>query len=240
MESKRTVLIVEDEQEIADLVKFHLQHEGIEVTMTRSGRKALDLARQSKPDLVILDLMLPDLDGIEVCRRLREHDDTKEIPIVILTARGTEADIVAGIEMGADDYVTKPFSPRVLMARIQNAMRKRVNQGGESQQEGVLIRCNGKLIIDRERHVVSCHGKVVALTITEFEMLFMLAKRPGFVRTRDQIIATVHGPLTVLSQRTIDVHITAIRRKIEDFGEAIETVRGVGYRFTDGALVESD
>lgn len=240
MESNRTVLIVEDEQEIADLVKFHLQREGIEVTMTRSGRKALDLVRQSKPDLVILDLMLPDLDGLEVCRRLREHDDTKEIPIVILTSRGTEADIVAGIEMGADDYVTKPFSPRVLMARIQNAMRKRVNPGGESQQEGVLIRCNGKLIIDRERHVVTCHGTAVALTITEFEMLFMLAKRPGFVRTRDQIIAAVHGPLTVLSQRTIDVHITAIRRKIEDFCEAIETVRGVGYRFTDDALVESD
>ena len=151
----------------------------------------------------------------------------------MLTARGSEADIVAGIEMGADDYVTKPFSPRVLMARLQNAMRKRNVQGVE-QQDNVLIRCAGKLIIDRERHVVMCDGKTLSLTITEFEMLFMLAKRPGFVRTRDQIISSVHGPLTVLSQRTIDVHITAIRRKMEEFGESIETVRGVGYRFTEG------
>ncbi len=233
MTTNRTALVVEDEPEIADLVKFHLQREGVDVTTTRSGRRALELARQSIPDLMVLDLMLPDLDGLEVCRRLKEHDETKEIPVVMLTARGSEADIVAGIEMGADDYVTKPFSPRVLMARLQNAMRKRNVQGVE-QQDNVLIRCAGKLIIDRERHVVMCDGKTLSLTITEFEMLFMLAKRPGFVRTRDQIISSVHGPLTVLSQRTIDVHITAIRRKMEEFGESIETVRGVGYRFTEG------
>jgi two-component system phosphate regulon response regulator PhoB len=177
--------------------------------------------------------MLPDLDGLEVCRRLKENDETKKIPVVMLTARGSEADIVAGIEMGADDYVTKPFSPRVLMARLQNAMRKHGIPGVE-QHDGVLVRCGGKLTIDKERHVVICNGETISLTITEFEMLFMLAKRPGFVRTRDQIISTVHGPLTVLSQRTIDVHITAIRRKMQDLGDSIETVRGVGYRFSDG------
>ena len=231
--TNRTALVVEDEPEIADLVKFHLEREGVDVTITRSGRRALELARKSIPDLLVLDLMLPDLDGLEVCRRLKENDETKKIPVVMLTARGSEADIVAGIEMGADDYVTKPFSPRVLMARLQNAMRKHGIPGVE-QHDGVLVRCGGKLTIDKERHVVSCNGETISLTITEFQMLFMLAKRPGFVRTRDQIISTVHGPLTVLSQRTIDVHITAIRRKMQDLGDSIETVRGVGYRFSDG------
>jgi two-component system phosphate regulon response regulator PhoB len=231
--TNRTALVVEDEPEIADLVKFHLEREGVDVTITRSGRRALELARKSIPDLLVLDLMLPDLDGLEVCRRLKENDETKKIPVVMLTARGSEADIVAGIEMGADDYVTKPFSPRVLMARLQNAMRKHGIPGVE-QHDGVLVRCGGKLTIDKERHVVICNGETISLTITEFEMLFMLAKRPGFVRTRDKIISTVHGPLTVLSQRTIDVHITAIRRKMQDLGDSIETVRGVGYRFSDG------
>ncbi len=233
MTAQRTALVVEDEPEIADLVKFHLQREGVEVTTTRSGRRALEIARELSPDLLVLDLMLPDLDGLEVCRRLKEHDETREIPVVMLTARGSEADIVAGIEMGADDYVTKPFSPRVLMARLQNAMRKRVVSTVD-HQDGVLLRFGGKLTIDKERHVLTCNGKPVELTITEFDMLYMLAKRPGFVRTRDQIISSVHGPLTVLSQRTIDVHITAIRRKLGEFSDAIETVRGVGYRFSDG------
>lgn len=231
--TNRTALVVEDEPEIADLVKFHLEREGVDVTITRSGRRALELARKSIPDLLVLDLMLPDLDGLEVCRRLKRKRRDEKIPVVMLTARGSEADIVAGIEMGADDYVTKPFSPRVLMARLQNAMRKHGIPGVE-QHDGVLVRCGGKLTIDKERHVVICNGETISLTITEFEMLFMLAKRPGFVRTRDQIISTVHGPLTVLSQRTIDVHITAIRRKMQDLGDSIETVRGVGYRFSDG------
>ncbi len=231
--TNRTALVVEDEPEIADLVKFHLEREGVDVTITRSGRRALELARKSIPDLLVLDLMLPDLDGLEVCRRLKENDERKKIPVVMLNARGSEAVIVAGIEMGADDYVTKPFSPRVLMARLQNAMRKHGIPGVE-QHDGVLVRCGGKLTIDKERHVVICNGETISLTLTEFEMLFMLAKRPGFVRTRDQIISTVHGPLTVLSQRTIDVHITAIRRKMQDLGDSIETVRGVGYRFSDG------
>ncbi|NDG64057.1 MAG: response regulator, partial [Planctomycetes bacterium] len=134
--TNRTALVVEDEPEIADLVKFHLEREGVDVTITRSGRRALELARKSIPDLLVLDLMLPDLDGLEVCRRLKENDETKKIPVVMLTARGSEADIVTGIEMGADDYVTKPFSPRVLMARLQNAMRKHGIPGVE-QHDGV-------------------------------------------------------------------------------------------------------
>jgi two-component system phosphate regulon response regulator PhoB len=198
------------------------------------------LARQSPPKLLVLDLMLPDLDGLEVCKRMKEHEETRAVPIVMLSARGSENDIVNGIELGADDYVTKPFSPRVLMARIHNALRRTTSPIQEQAIESTIIRCGGKLIIDKERHQVSVNGKQVSLTITEFEMLNMLARKPGYVRTRDQIIAAIHGPLTVLSQRTIDVHITAIRRKIGDVGEAIETVRGVGYRFADGEAVTAE
>jgi two-component system phosphate regulon response regulator PhoB len=240
MSAKITALIVEDEQEIAELVRFHLNREGFDCSVTRSGRRALELARQSPPKLLVLDLMLPDLDGLEVCKRMKEHEETRAVPIVMLSARGSENDIVNGIELGADDYVTKPFSPRVLMARIHNALRRNTSPIQEQATESTIIRCGGKLIIDKERHQVSVNGKQVSLTITEFEMLNMLARKPGYVRTRDQIIAAIHGPLTVLSQRTIDVHITAIRRKIGDVGEAIETVRGVGYRFADGEAVTAE
>ncbi len=234
MATTRTALIVEDEPEIADLVKLHLSREGVDSVVARSGRKALEMARKSPPDLMVLDLMLPDLDGLEVCRRIRSDDATKSIPIVMLTAKGSETDIVIGIESGADDYVTKPFSPKVLMARLQNAMRRRLDSQTEGS-DGPILRLGGRLKIDHERHEVTVDNEEVNLTITEFEMLSMLAKRPGFVRTRDQIIASVHGPLTVLSQRTIDVHITAIRKKLGEVGTAIETVRGVGYRFGDAS-----
>ena len=234
MTTTRTALIVEDEQEIADLVKWHLGREGVDSVIARSGRKALELARKNPPDLVVLDLMLPDLDGLEVCRRMRSNNATKSVPIVMLTAKGSESDIVTGIETGADDYVTKPFSPKVLMARLQNAMRRRLDSQSEGS-DGPISRLGGRLKIDHGKHEVSVDGEVVNLTITEYEMLSMLAQRPGFVRTRDQIIAGVHGPLTVLSQRTIDVHITAIRKKLGELGTTIETVRGVGYRFCDAS-----
>lgn len=234
MTPTRTALIVEDEAEIAELVKFHLAREGVDAVIAKNGKKALELAKKSPPDLMVLDLMLPDLGGLEVCRRVRSDDALKSIPIVMLTAKGSESDIVTGIEMGADDYVTKPFSPKVLMARLQNAMRRRLESRSEPAT-GPVVRLGGLLTIDHERHEVTSDGEAVNLTITEFEMLAMLAKRPGFVRTRDQIIAGVHGPLTVLSQRTIDVHITAIRKKLGAAGIAIETVRGVGYRFSDAS-----
>jgi len=240
MTSKKTALIVEDEQEIAELVRFHLQRDGFECAVTRSGRRALELARQATPHLMILDLMLPDLDGLEVCKRMKESEQTRGVLIVMLSARGSESDIVTGIELGADDYVTKPFSPRVLMARIHNVLRRVSTPIRDELAESAIVRCGGNLIIDKERHQVSVNGKQVPLTTTEFAMLAMLARKPGFVRTRDQIIATVHGPKTVLSQRTIDVHITAIRRKIGEFGEAIETVRGIGYRFADGETVDAE
>jgi len=224
-----SALIIEDEHEIADLVKFHLERDGMQVSVARNGRKAIEMVQGTGYDLIVLDLMLPDLDGLEICRRLKGQDRTKAIPVVMLTARGGESDIVAGLEMGAVDYVTKPFSPRVLMARLRNALRK---TGATEPTERIGL-VNGRLLIDRERHVVTVDGQTVELTVTEFGILHFLALRPGFVRTRDQIISAVHGRNTVLSSRTVDVHVTAVRRKIGVLGECVQTVRGVGYRFRD-------
>ncbi len=234
------VLIVEDEVEIAELVQFHVEREGLRASLVHSGRLALDMIRRQKPDLVILDLMLPDLDGLEICRRLKQSDDTRRIPILMMSAKGEESDIVTGIELGADDYVTKPFSPKVLMARLRNILRRREMEDSNAQEGDRIVLVDGRLVIDSERHVVSVDADVVDLTLTEFGILQYLAGRPGFVRTRDQIIAAVHGKSTVLSSRTVDVHITALRRKLGSLAECIETVRGVGYRFGEGKIALAD
>lgn len=235
------MLVVEDELEIAELLRFHLQREGFDVRMTQSGRTALTQVETNPPDLVLLDLMLPDLDGLEVCRRLKRRSETRQIPILIVSAKGEESDIVAGIELGADDYITKPFSPRVLIARVKNILRRYAVEFGEAgESEHAMTAADGALVIDPDRHVVSVHGKPVELTVTEFGILECLAKHPGFVRTRDQIISSVHGNDTVLSSRTVDVHVTALRRKMGELGAMIQTVRGVGYRLTDLALVPDE
>ncbi|HMN96251.1 MAG TPA: response regulator transcription factor [Phycisphaerales bacterium] len=233
------VLIVEDEPEIAELIAFHVRREGFAARHVASGRAALDRIRDDIPDLVILDLMLPDLDGLEVCRRLKQRAETRHVPIVMVTAKGEESDIVAGIELGAEDYVTKPFSPKVLMARIKNVLRRRDEPGGGgADAEGKLQLSGGALVIDPARHVVRVNGEHIELTLTEFGLLLFLAQRPGFVRTRDQIISAVHGKSTVLSSRTVDVHITALRRKLGELAGMIETVRGVGYRLAEHATIE--
>jgi two-component system phosphate regulon response regulator PhoB len=235
---KYSVLIVEDEKEIAELVELHLKRAGIDTTIMRSGRTALESIKKSVPDAVVLDLMLPDVDGLEVCRRIRQTHDQRAMPIIMVTAKGDESDIVAGIELGADDYITKPFSPRVLVARVQSALR-RTGQAAPIESDRMSM-LDGQLVIDSGRHVVLLENKPVDLTLTEYGILQFLAKRPGFVRTRDQIIAAVHGRDIVLSSRTVDVHITALRRKLGDIGDLIETVRGVGYRFSESreALAE--
>jgi len=179
--------------------------------------------------------MLPDLDGLEVCRKLKQGEDTRNIPIVMVTAKGEEADVVAGIELGADDYVTKPFSPRVLMARLRNVLRRAGIADEPMPTTDRLVLLDAKLVIDLDRHEVSCEGRKIDLTLTEFGILHYLASRPGFVRTRDQIISSVHGKNTVLSSRTVDVHITALRRKLGALADCVETVRGVGYRFSEGS-----
>ena len=232
--AKAQLLIVEDEPEIAELIAFHAERAGMGARKVHSGRIALDMVKREKPDLIVLDLMLPDLDGLEVCRKLKQSEATRSIPIVMVTAKGEEADVVAGIELGADDYVTKPFSPRVLMARLRNVLRRAgiANEPPPSTDRMTLLA--GRLVIDLDRHEVSAEGRKIDLTLTEFGILHYLASRPGFVRTRDQIIGSVHGKHTVLSSRTVDVHITALRRKLGALADCVETVRGVGYRFSEG------
>ncbi|MHC4992218.1 MAG: winged helix-turn-helix domain-containing protein, partial [Planctomycetota bacterium] len=174
--------------------------------------------------------------GLEICRRLKWDRDTRSVPILIVSAKGEEADIVAGLELGADDYVTKPFSPKVLMARMKTILRRaqaEAAEGAESTQ--VLKLAGGALEIDLDRYRVTASGAAVELTPTEFGILRCLASRPGFVRTRDQIISTIHGDSAVLTKRTVDVHVTAIRRKLGELGELVQTVRGVGYRLQESA-----
>jgi two-component system, OmpR family, alkaline phosphatase synthesis response regulator PhoP len=244
--SKTSILIVEDELEIAELVRFHAEREGFDGRIVQSGRVALTTIESNPPDLVLLDLMLPDVDGLEVCRRLKWQPQTRNIPILIVSAKGDEADIVAGIELGADDYVTKPFSPKVLMARIKNVLRRYGSEQNASSLadsaslSNSLTLADGALVIDPDRHTVSVNGRPIDLTVTEFGIMQYLATRPGFVRTRDQIISAVHGDSAVLSSRTVDVHVTALRRKLGDLGAMIETVRGVGYRLSDLARVPDE
>jgi DNA-binding response OmpR family regulator len=234
------VLIVEDEVEIAELMQFHCERDGLRASLVHNGRLALDVIKRQKPDLVILDLMLPDLDGLEICRRMKRAEELRRIPILMVSAKGEESDIVSGIELGADDYITKPFSPKVLLARIRNILRRRETEQEKPDEGERIVLSDGRLVIDAERHVVSVDSSLVDLTLTEFGILQYLATRPGFVRTRDQIIAAVHGKSTVLSSRTVDVHITALRRKLGPLGDCIETVRGVGYRFGEGKSALAD
>jgi two-component system alkaline phosphatase synthesis response regulator PhoP len=235
-----SIIIVEDEPDIADLIRFHVEREGFQARIIHSGRIALEEIRKYRPHLVVLDLMLPDLDGREVCRRLKWDERTRATPIIIVSAKGDEPDIVAGLELGADDYVTKPFSPKVLMARVRNILRR--HQSGAANDEAdrkSLSMAGGAVVIDLDRHVVTVNGDAIDLTRTEFGILHCLASRPGFVRTRDQIITTVHGDDAVLTSRTVDVHVTAIRRKLGELGSMIKTVRGVGYRFDETAVEAS-
>ena len=234
--AKAQVLIVEDEPEIAELIEFHAERAGMRARKVHSGRIAIDVIKREKPDLIVLDLMLPDLDGLEVCRKLKQGEDTRSIPIVMVSAKGEESDVVAGIELGADDYVTKPFSPRVLMARLRNVLRRAGVANDPPPTTDRMILLEGKLVVDLDRHEVAVAGKKIELTLTEFGILHYLASRPGFVRTRDQIIGSVHGKNTVLSSRTVDVHITALRRKLGALADCVETVRGVGYRFSEGVV----
>lgn len=236
--SRPSVLIVEDEHEIAELIQFNLQRAGFDATTVNRGKAAIEAIRKTPPDIVLLDLMLPDLDGLEICKRIRASDGERRIGIVMVTAKGDEADVVAGIELGADDYISKPFSPRVLVARVKAVLRR----AGEAKQptNRRLEVAGGRITIDPERHIVVANGRPVDLTLTEFGMLHFLLQRPGFVRTRDQIISAVHGRNVVLSSRTVDVHMTALRRKLGEAGDLIETVRGVGYRFAEGETAPAE
>jgi two-component system phosphate regulon response regulator PhoB len=224
------ILIVEDEEDVLELVRFNLEKAGYRVETAMTGREALDTARAVSPDLILLDLMLPEIDGLTVCKTLKKDAKTDIVPVIMLTAKGTEADIVAGLEMGADDYITKPFSPRVLMARVKAVLRRK--QADSTERSTVRIY---DLEIDSGRHRVMLKGKPLTLTSTEFSLLKFLAARPGWVFTRYQIVDAVHGTDYPVTDRSVDVQIVGLRKKLGAAGKYIETVRGVGYRFMETA-----
>jgi two-component system, OmpR family, alkaline phosphatase synthesis response regulator PhoP len=227
--SKEKVLVIDDEEDILELVKYNLAKEGYRVTGVLSGEEALTKAKQEMPDVVLLDLMLPGVDGLEVCRRLKSNPLTAQIPIVMVTAKGEDADIVTGLELGADDYIIKPFSPRVLLARIRAVLRRKRL---EETEEGSILQVHD-LTINPSRHEVLVAGKPMVLTATEFRILHFLARRPGWVFTRDQIITAVKGDDYPVTERSVDVQVVGLRKKLGDIGNLIETVRGVGYRMKE-------
>jgi two-component system, OmpR family, alkaline phosphatase synthesis response regulator PhoP len=226
---KEKILVVDDEEDILELVRYNLDREGYQVVCAISGEAALKAAVSEPVDLIILDLMLPGIDGLEVARRLKQSTATQEIPIVMLTAKGEEADVVAGLELGADDYVTKPFSPRILIARMKAVIRRRSGIV-ELENEVLTIR---ELSIHTGRRHVTASGKALDLTYTEFQVLYFLARRPGWVFTRSQIVDAVRGDDYPVTDRSVDVQIVGLRKKLGALGQYIETVRGVGYRFIE-------
>jgi two-component system alkaline phosphatase synthesis response regulator PhoP len=226
---RENVLVVDDEADILQLVQYNLAKDGYRVACADSGEAALKTARTQLPDLIILDLMLPGLDGLEVCKRLRADSKTQHIPIIMLTAKGEEADIVTGLELGADDYITKPFSPRVLAARVKTVLRRKTAQVEDNK---AVVKIHD-LLIHPGRHEVLVRGQRVDLTNTEFRILHLLARRPGWVFTRYQIINGVQGEDVAVTDRSVDVHVVSLRRKLAECGDYIETIRGVGYRFRE-------
>lgn len=226
---RQKLLIVDDEEDILELLGFNLKKEGYPLVFATTGEEALRLAETEAPALILLDLMLPQMDGLEVTKRLRSNEKTRHIPIVMLTAKGEEADIVAGLEIGADDYISKPFSNKVLLARIRTVLRRKPL---EENDGGVLtVR---ELQVHPGRREVLVKGLPVDLTFSEFGILHFLAGRPGWVFTRSQIVDAVRGTDYFVTDRAVDVLIVGLRKKLGSASKYIETVRGVGYRFKDG------
>jgi len=231
--SQKNILVVEDEEDIQQLVLYNLTRAGYSVKCVDSGEEALQQMGASRPDVILLDLMLPGMNGLEVCRAIKRINSTKEIPVIMLTAKGEESDIVVGLEMGADDYITKPFSPKILVARINAILRRKIQILYEKslQEEPQIV--VDSLVIDPEKYSVHIDGEPVDLTLTEFNILKLMAKRPGWVFTRQQIIDATKGhEYYAVTLRAIDVHIFGLRKKLGELGTKIEAVRGIGYRFT--------
>lgn len=220
------ILVVDDEADIRELVSFNLKKAGYDILTAANGEDALRIARDEKPELIVLDLMLPGIDGLDVCRILKHDARTESIRILMLTAKGEETDIVRGLEIGADDYVTKPFSPSVLVARVKAALRRAVGSGSS----GGIIE-GDELYIHQGRREVRVSGKQVDLTNTEFQILFFLASNPNWVFTRSQIIEAIRGDNYPVTERSVDFQIVGLRKKLGSVGNRVQTVRGVGYRF---------
>jgi DNA-binding response OmpR family regulator len=224
---KIKIAVIEDEADILEVIVYNLSKEGYEVCSALDGEEGLQLVKKEAPDLVLLDLMLPGLDGIEVCRKLKADPAAHSISIIMVTAKGEESDIVLGLGIGADDYVTKPFSPRELIARIKSVLRR-----GGLREEGVLISRDG-LVIDSDRHEVRLEGNKIVLTAMEFKLLHFLASHPGRVFTRENLLSHVSSEDAFIIDRNIDVHIRSIRKKLDRHRDVIETIHRVGYRFRD-------
>ena len=232
--TKKTVLIVEDDEDIQQLVGYNLIKAGFRIEYADSGEQALEHVSRLHPDLILLDIMLPGMDGHEVCRILRRDQGSGEIPIIMMTAKGEETDVVVGLDLGADDYITKPFSPNVLVSRVKAVLRRKVKEANSASPERSAVKTIHDLVIDPGRHEVTVAGKPVSLTPTEFAILELLAKKAGWVFTRQQIIDAVRGYDYLLTPRAIDVQIFGLRKKLGQTGNKIETVRGIGYRLQDG------
>jgi two-component system phosphate regulon response regulator PhoB len=227
--AREKILVVEDEEDILELVRYNLVREGYEVKDAKTGEEALKIVQSTALDLIILDLMLPGMDGLEVAKILKNDSITRTISIIMLTAKGEESDIVTGLELGADDYITKPFSPRILIARVRAVIRRK----SEKPVDAMATIKIHDLVIHPERHEVILGDTVVDLTYTEFQVLYFLAKRPGWVFTRFQIVDAVRGDDYPVTDRSVDVQIVGLRKKLGHGGKYIETVRGVGYRFKE-------
>jgi len=225
---KTKIAVIEDEADILEVIDYNLSKEGFDVCSALNGEEGLALVKKEGPDLVLLDLMLPGLDGIEICRTLKADHSTRSIPIIMVTAKGEESDIVLGLGMGADDYVVKPFRPRELMARIRSVLRR-----GNFIEEGEGVVSIDELVIDINRHEVKLEGKIIVLTAMEFKLLHVLASNPGRVFTRENLLNHVSSDDTFIIDRNIDVHIRSIRKKLDKHRELIETIHRVGYRFHD-------
>jgi len=225
--TKSKILVVDDEEDILELIRYNLEKDGYQVLTAQSGETALETVKSEIPDLVLLDLMLPGVDGIEVCRQINSNSATRHIPVVMLTAKSEEMDVVIGLEIGADDYITKPFSPRVLLARVKAMLRR--NRDNKSDETESIIKY-ADLIIKQAQFVALLENRQLDLTTSEFRILLLMARRPGWVYDRSQIVDAVHGEDYPVTPRSVDVHIASLRKKLGKSGNLIETVHGVGYR----------
>jgi two-component system phosphate regulon response regulator PhoB len=229
---KSHIVVIEDEADLREVIHYNLEREGFNVATAGDGESGLKLVRGQQTELVLLDLMLPQMDGLEVCRRLKGDDGTRSIPVIMVTAKGEESDVVLGLGLGADDYVTKPFSPKELVARVRAVLRR----GKLREERGPRERIEAHgMVIDTARHEVRVDGKPVTLTATEFRLLHFVASHPGRVFTRDHLLSRVIGEDAYVVDRNIDVHVRSIRKKLGERRDVIETIRGVGYRFLDPA-----
>lgn len=233
MADKHTILVVEDEEDLRGIIIYNLNRDNFQTIGVETGEQAIEQTVKLKPDLIILDLMLPGMNGLDVCRQIKQDASTQAIPIIIVSAKGEEADIVTGLELGADDYIPKPFSPRILLARVRAVLRRLKQDTKQDTNQKLSELTIDGLTIDTNKFQLSIDGLPVELTKSEFKILHFLASHRGWVFTRYQIIDAIRGDKYVVTERAIDVQITGLRKKLGDYAALIKTVRGVGYRFKE-------